>query len=120
MESNVFSFFNSSKGCILFEVIFLLRLDSFASKFVFVTKFACANLALETSAPEVLSSGVVIYWSWFWSVSFFSISVIFVLSVFLTKLLILGILFSTVVNAAFVAKPLILDILPSLSVILAL
>ena len=111
MESNVFSFFNSSKGCILFEVIFLLRLDSFASKFVFVTKFACANLALETSAPEVLSSGVVIYWSWFWSVSFFSISVIFVLwSVFLTKLLILGI----------VAKPLILDILPSLSVILTL
>ena len=117
MESNVFSFFNSSKGCILFEVIFLLRLDSFASKFVFLTKFACANLV---STPEVLSSGVVIYWSWFWSVSFFSISVIFVLSVFLTKLLILGILFSTVVNAAFVAKPLILDILPSLSVILAL
>ena len=55
------------------------------------------------------------------SVSFFSTSIIFVLqSVFLTKLLILGILFSTVVNAAFVAKPLILDILPSLSVILAL
>ena len=111
MESNVFSFFNSfstSKGFILFEVIFLLRFDSFASKFVFLTKFACANLV---STPEVLSSGVVIYWSWFWSVSFFSISVIFVLwSVFLTKLLILGI----------VAKPLILDILPSLSVILTL
>ena len=38
----------------------------------------------------------------------------------MAKLLILGILFSTVVNAAFVAKPLILDILPSLSVVLAL
>ena len=33
---------------------------------------------------------------------------------FLTKLIILGILFSTVVNAAFVAKPLILGILPCL------
>ena len=39
---------------------------------------------------------------------------------FLTKLLILGILFSTAVNAAFVAKPLILGILPSILVILAL
>ena len=34
-------------------------------------------------------------------------------------MLILGILYSTVVNAAFVAKPLILGILPSISVILA-
>ena len=33
---------------------------------------------------------------------------------------ILGISFSTAVNAAFVAKPLILGILPSISVILAL
>ena len=38
---------------------------------------------------------------------------------FLTKLL-TGILFSTAVNKAFVAKPLILGILPSISVILAL
>ena len=38
---------------------------------------------------------------------------------FFTKLLILGILYSTVVNAAFVAEPLILGILPSISVILA-
>ena len=38
----------------------------------------------------------------------------------MTKLLILGILFSTVVNAAFAAKPLILGILPSVSVILVL
>ena len=47
-------------------------------------------------------------------------SVIFVSqSVFLTKLLILG-FFSAVINAAFVAKPLMLGILPSISVILAL
>ena len=39
---------------------------------------------------------------------------------FLTKLLILDILFLTVVNAAFVAIPPILGILPSFSVILAL
>ena len=38
---------------------------------------------------------------------------------FLTNLLILGILFSTVVNAVFVAKPLILGTLPSISVLLA-
>ena len=52
---------------------------------------------------------------------FFSISVIFVSEfAFLTRLLKLGILFSTAVNAAFVAKPLILGILPSSSVILGL
>ena len=39
---------------------------------------------------------------------------------FLTKLLTLGILFSTVVNAAFVAKLLISGILASISVILVL
>ena len=38
---------------------------------------------------------------------------------FLTRLLILGVLFPTGVNATFVAKPLILGILPSISVILA-
>ena len=38
----------------------------------------------------------------------------------MTNLLILSILFQTVVNPAFVAKPLILGILPSISVILAL
>ena len=41
-------------------------------------------------------------------------------SIFLTEPLISGILFSTTVNAAFVAKPLIFGILPSISVILAL
>ena len=43
-----------------------------------VIKFACANLALKTLADKVLNSGVVIYFSWLWSVIFFSISVIFV------------------------------------------
>ena len=82
LESNVSSFFNSfstSTSFDLFAVIFILRLDSLASKSVFVTKFASANLALKTSAAKVLNSGVVIYLLWLWSVSFFSISVIFVL-----------------------------------------
>ena len=39
---------------------------------------------------------------------------------FLTKLLTFGILFSTAVNAELVAKPLILGIVPSISVILEL
>ena len=87
------------------------------SKSVFVTKFACANVAAKTSAESLLSSGVEIYLPWLW--------VIFVLYnlfffFFLTKRLIFGILFSTAVNAAFVAKPLILGILVSISVILAL
>ena len=56
---------------------FLLRLDSVASKSVFLIKFACANLALKILAAEVLNSGVVIYLSWLWSVRFFSVSVIF-------------------------------------------
>ena len=41
-------------------------------------------------------------------------------SVFLTKLLTLGTLFSTVVNAVFVGKLVISGILPSISVILVL
>ena len=65
LKSNVFSFFNSSSTskCFVLFVIFLLRLDSVASKSVFVIKFACANLALKTSAAEVLNSGVAIYLS---------------------------------------------------------
>ena len=57
----------------------------------------------------------------------FSFSNFCVIISFLTKLLILGILYSTVVNAAFpgkpaafVPKPLIRGILPSILVILAL
>ena len=42
------------------------------------------------------------------------------LSVFLIRLLTLGILFSTAVNAVVVAKPVMLVILPSISVILPL
>ena len=59
-------------------VIFLLKLDSLASKSVFVIKFACAKLALKTLAAKALNSGVVIYLLWLWSVTFFSVSVIFV------------------------------------------
>ena len=43
-----------------------------------------------------------------------------IITCFLTKLLTLGISFSTVVNAVFVAKLLISGILPSILVILAL
>ena len=56
----------------------MLRLGSLGSKSVFVIKFACANLALKTSVAKVLNSGVVIYLPRLWSVSFCSISVIFV------------------------------------------
>ena len=97
---------------------FLLRLGSLVLKPVFVTKFARANPAFKTCVLKLLNSGLVIYLSWLWSGTFFSVSLIFVY--FLTKLLILSILFSTAVKAAFVAKPLILGILPSISVILAL
>ena len=72
--SNLFS---ASKWLALFEVIFLIRLDSLASKSVVVTKVACVNLALKTSAAK--ASGVVMYLSWFLSFGLFSISVIFVL-----------------------------------------
>ena len=41
---------------VLFEVIFLLRLCSLASKSVFVIKFACANLALKFSVVSILNS----------------------------------------------------------------
>ena len=74
VQSGFSNSFSTSKFFVLFAVIFLLRL---VSKSVFVIKFACANFALKTSAAELLSSGVVIYLSWLWSVSFFSNSVIF-------------------------------------------
>ena len=81
------------------------------SKSVFVTKFASANLAAKPFAIKLLNSEVVIYLSWSWSVTFFSILLIFALSsVFLTKLLTSGILFSAAVNAELVSKPLILGI----------
>ena len=58
-ESNVSNFFYSfstSKCFVLFEVIFLLGLDSLASKSVFVIKFVCANLAAKFSAVNLLNS----------------------------------------------------------------
>ena len=58
-----FNLFSTSKCFDLFEVIFLLRLDSLASKSVFVIKFYCANLALKTPVANVLNFGVVIYLS---------------------------------------------------------
>ena len=48
---------------VLLEVILLLRPSSFESKYVFVIKFACTNLALKISADKVLISGVTIYLS---------------------------------------------------------
>ena len=66
-----------------------------------LANFACANLAVKFSAVNLLNSWVVIYLSWSLSVvTLFSISLIFVLySVFLTKLLIIGILLRAVVVA---------------------
>ena len=61
----------------MFELIFLLRLISLSSKSVFVIKIACANLAAKLSAVNLLNSGVVIYLSWLWLVTFFSILLIF-------------------------------------------
>ena len=72
--------FSTSEWLDLLGVIFLLRLDSLASKSVFVIQFASANLALETSAAKVLNSGVVIYLSWLWSVSLLSSSLIIFVS----------------------------------------
>ena len=81
----------------------------------------CANHALKTSAANLLNSKVSMYLSWLWLLSSFSISVTLGLeSVFLTKLLTLGILFSIAVNAVFVAKILISGILFFNSVILIL
>ena len=50
----------------------------------------------------------------------FNISNLSIIVCFLTKQVTLGILFSAVVNAVFVTKPLISGILPSISVILVL
>ena len=88
---------------------------------ILVAKFACVHLAAKFPANSLLNSGVVIYLSWSWSVIFFSISIIFVLlSVFLTKLLTLGILFLATVKAVVLAKLVMLGILPLISFILTL
>ena len=82
-----------------------------------LAKFACFILSVKFSDVNLLSSWVVIYSSRSWPVVIlFSISLIFVLwSVcffvfFLTKLLTLDNLFSTVVKAVVVAKLVILGI----------
>ena len=81
-----------------------------------LAKFACFILSVKFSV-NLLSSWVVIYSSWSWPVVIlFSISLIFVLwsvcffGFFLTKLLTLDNLFSTVVKAVVVAKLVILGI----------
>ena len=47
----------------LFEVSFLLRFCSLAGKSVFVTKFACANLAAKFSPINLLNFEKVMYLS---------------------------------------------------------
>ena len=42
----------------------MFKVDNIASKVNFAPKFACFNLALKTSAAEVLNPGEVIYLSW--------------------------------------------------------
>ena len=110
-----------SQCFVFFELIFPLRLVSLVSKCAFITYFACAHLPAKFYAVDLLNSDVVLYLLWSWSLTFFSISLIFVSwSVFLTKLLTSGILFSLAINAEVVAKAVILGILFSISVILAL
>ena len=117
--------FDSSINSFLFEVIFF----SLLSKFLFFTKlaicfslakFSCLSLAVECSDVDLFNSWVVIYLLWPWSgVILFSISLIFVIVIFLTKLLALGISFSTAVRTVVVAS-LILCISPLILFILAL
>ena len=81
LKSRVFSLFNSfsiDTFLVLFAAILLWKLDTVLSKFVFATKFTCFNPALKTAAT-LLNSGVVIYLSWLWLLSLFSVSVILVL-----------------------------------------
>ena len=110
---------------------FLLKFLSLSSKSVFFTKlaisfllakFACFSLAVKFSDVNLSDPWVVIYLSWPWSIEvLFSVSLIFVLqSVFLSKLLTLGTLFSTAVRAVVVGKLVISGISLLISVILRL
>ena len=125
-----------SKCFVLFELIFWLGIFDLSSKSVFVTIFGRANLVSKTSAVSLLNSGIVIYSSdydqwvcfffffftnfcviiffffffFFFNFTNFCVLIFFFFFFFWTKLLILGISFSTAVNAEFVAKPLILGI----------
>ena len=64
MSLALFNSFSTSKCFVLLVVIFILKLNSLASKSVFFIIFAYANLALKTSAAKVLDCGVVMYLSW--------------------------------------------------------
>ena len=55
------SSFSTRKCFVSFEVILLLRICSLVSKSAFVTKSACANLAVKTPAAKLLNSGAVLY-----------------------------------------------------------
>ena len=103
-------------------LLLMLLLHFFLSNSVFFTKSAMSNLQTNsfcfifikclTSKFIIISrSKIFRFNAWF-----FCIIVCF----FLTNLLTVGILFSTVVNAAVVAKPVILGIMRHISVILAL
>ena len=59
MFSAFFNSLSASKCFVLFAVMVLLRLDNLASKSVFVMKLACANLALKTSAANLLNSSLL-------------------------------------------------------------
>ena len=76
-----------------------------------LAKFACFSLSVKFSNFNLFNSWLVT-WSVSWSVvTLFLISLMSVLqSVFVTKLLTLGILFSTAVRAVVVAKLVILGI----------
>ena len=55
--------FSTGTYFVLLELTFLLSLVRLVSKFVFVIKFACTNLAAKNSAINLLISGVVMYLS---------------------------------------------------------
>ena len=83
-----FNSFSARKCFVLFDVTFFFSFFSFSSKSVVLTKFAllllvakfaCANLAANVSAVNLFNSVVVIYLSWLWSVTLFSISLIFMI-----------------------------------------
>ena len=63
MFSGFFNSLSTSTCFVLFELIFLLRLVSLASKSAFVTKFACANFEAKLFVANLLNSEVVTYLS---------------------------------------------------------
>ena len=95
------------------------------AKSLSLAKFACFNLKPKNYFVNVLTSGVVIYLSWLWSVIFFSISLIFiVILVILVKVSNIRYftinLFILVLRVVLVAKLVMSGILSSIFLILAL